>query len=52
MENTEELRDADKYTQAVAPYIPVESEDTVAYVNLENAIACINRFVIFVVHIF
>ena len=46
IEKEESLQDADKYTQYVAPYVPVEGEDPVAYVNLENAIACINRSVI------
>lgn len=43
MENTKDLEEANEYTQSVAPYVPVVDDEITAYVNLENAIACVNR---------
>lgn len=43
VEKLDDLHDADQFSNAVMPYHPSLSEEEAPYVNLDNAIACINK---------
>lgn len=43
VEKLDELHDADQFSNSVMPYFPSVGEDETPYVNLDNAIACINK---------